>query len=133
MTRGQKTTFAALIAIVIVAGAAYLVYARNRGVVGVQTSRVVRQDLAQTVSANGEIKPKKYVNISANTMGRIVQLPVRERVNASSPSTSFRIPGEAAGLRLASRYRRRSKGLYGGRSGSDPGVPARPRRRRRTP
>lgn len=78
MSRGKKLSIGALIAILIAAGIGYFVYARNRGVVGIQTSRVLRQDLTQTVSANGEIKPKKYVNISANTMGRIVQLPVRE-------------------------------------------------------
>ena len=43
-----------------------------------RSGRVVRQDLTQTVSANGEIKPKKYVNISSNMMGRIVRLPVKE-------------------------------------------------------
>jgi HlyD family secretion protein len=78
MSRGKNISIGALIAILIGAGIGYFVYARNRGVVGIQTSRVLRQDLTQTVSANGEIKPKKYVNISANTMGRIVQLPVRE-------------------------------------------------------
>ena len=44
----------------------------------VQSGRVLRQDLTQTVSANGEIKPKKYVNISSNMMGRIVHMPVKE-------------------------------------------------------
>ena len=78
MSRGKTISIGVLIAVLISAGIAYFVYMRNRGVIGVQTSRVLRQDLTQTVSANGEIKPKKYVNISANTMGRIVQLPVRE-------------------------------------------------------
>src|SRR5438132_4427681 len=78
MSRGKKISIGTLIALVISACVAYFVYARNRAVIGVQTNRVMRQDLTQTVSANGEIKPKKYVNISANTMGRIVQLPVRE-------------------------------------------------------
>src|SRR5262245_57685491 len=78
MSRGKKILIVVLIAVLISAGVGYFVYARNRGVIGVQTSRVLRQNLTQTVSANGEIKPKKYVNISANTMGRIVQLPVRE-------------------------------------------------------
>jgi HlyD family secretion protein len=46
--------------------------------IGVQSGRVVLQDLTQTVSANGEIKPKKYVNVSSNMMGRIVHMPVKE-------------------------------------------------------
>src|SRR5213594_2696725 len=56
----------------------YGMFIRNRGVVTVQTGHDIRQDLTQTVSANGEIKPKKYVNVSSNMMGRIVGLPVRE-------------------------------------------------------
>src|SRR2546427_8198001 len=56
----------------------YSMFIRNRGVVTVQTGRVIRKDLTQTVSANGEIKPKKYVNVSSNMMGRIVRLPVKE-------------------------------------------------------
>src|SRR2546430_9243956 len=51
----------------------YGIYVHNRGVVAVQAGSVVRQDLTQTVSANGEIKPKKYVNVSSNMMGRIVR------------------------------------------------------------
>jgi multidrug efflux pump subunit AcrA (membrane-fusion protein) len=78
MTRARKISIAALAVVLISGGVAYGIYARNRGVIGVQASHVLRQDLTQTVSANGEIKPKKYVNISANTMGRIVQLPVKE-------------------------------------------------------
>src|SRR5262245_49986250 len=78
MTRTWKISIAALIAFLICGGIAYSVYSSKRGVVLVQANYVLKQDLTQSVSANGEIKPKKYVNISANTMGRIVQLPVKE-------------------------------------------------------
>ena len=46
--------------------------------ISVQAGKVLRQDLTQTVTANGEIKPKRYVNISSNMMGRIVHMPVKE-------------------------------------------------------
>jgi HlyD family secretion protein len=39
---------------------------------------VQRQDLATIVSASGEIKPKTYVNVGANAMGKITHLYVRE-------------------------------------------------------
>src|SRR5437667_134050 len=78
MTTGKKIFIATLLVASISATLVYSIIARNRGVVAVQTGRVTRQDLTQTVSANGEIKPKKYVNISANAMGRIVRLPVKE-------------------------------------------------------
>ena len=49
---------------------------RNRVVV--QTQKVERRDLTSVVSASGEIKPKKFVNVSANVSGRITQLLVKE-------------------------------------------------------
>lgn len=49
---------------------------RNR--ITVQTQKVGRQDLVSTVTASGEVKPRKYVNISANVSGRIVRMLVRE-------------------------------------------------------
>jgi HlyD family secretion protein len=78
MTTKKKVLIAAVGAVIISSTVAYSIVARNRGVVGVQAGRVVRQDLTQTVSANGEIKPKKYVNVSSNMMGRIVRMPVKE-------------------------------------------------------
>src|SRR5207237_9245529 len=78
MTTKKKVLLAAVVAVVISSTVGYSIVARNRGIVGVQAGRVVRQDLTQTVSANGEIKPKKYVNVSSNMMGRIVRLPVKE-------------------------------------------------------
>src|SRR6058998_3905365 len=78
MTTRKKIVTATLLTAVISSIVAYSIIVRNRGVVAVQTGRVTRQDLTQTVSANGEIKPKKYVNISSNMMGRIVRLPVKE-------------------------------------------------------
>jgi HlyD family secretion protein len=78
MTTKKKLLIAAALTVVISSTVGYSIVARNRGVVTVQSGRVARQDLTQTVSANGEIKPKKYVNVSSNMMGRIVRLPVKE-------------------------------------------------------
>jgi HlyD family secretion protein len=46
--------------------------------VKVTVDKVVRQDLNSLVSASGEIKPKKNVNISAQVPGRIVKIGVVE-------------------------------------------------------
>src|SRR5215470_3406837 len=78
MTTKKKLLIAAIVTVGISSTVAYSVVARNRGVVSVQAGKVARQDLTQTVTANGEIKPKKYVNISSNMMGRIVHMPVKE-------------------------------------------------------
>jgi HlyD family secretion protein len=50
----------------------------RKGVVAVQTGRVSRQDLASEVTASGEIRPKTFVNVGANAMGKIVHLYVKE-------------------------------------------------------
>jgi HlyD family secretion protein len=52
----------------------------QRGIVTVQTGKVARQDLAALVTASGEIKPRNYINLGANTMGaaRITQILVVE-------------------------------------------------------
>src|SRR6266568_4585645 len=78
MTTKKKFIIAALIVVASSSIAGYGIYVHNRGVIAVQAGSVIRQDLTQTVSANGEIKPKKYVNVSSNVMGRIVRLPVKE-------------------------------------------------------
>jgi HlyD family secretion protein len=50
----------------------------QKSLVTVQTGKVVKQDIASTVSASGEIKPKIQVNVGANAMGRITKLFVNE-------------------------------------------------------
>jgi HlyD family secretion protein len=41
----------------------------QRGVVVVQTGKVARMDLTALVTASGEVKPRNYINIGANTQG----------------------------------------------------------------
>jgi HlyD family secretion protein len=50
----------------------------HKGVVPVQTGKVVKEDLTAVVTASGEIKPKVYVNIGANAFGKITHLYVKE-------------------------------------------------------
>jgi HlyD family secretion protein len=50
----------------------------QRGVVTVQTGKAARQDLTSQVTASGEIKPKNYINIGANAMGQLTEIPVKE-------------------------------------------------------
>jgi HlyD family secretion protein len=78
MTTKKKLLVAGVLVIAVSSTIGYSIVARNRGVVAVQSGKAVLQDLAQTVSANGEVKPKKYVNVSSNMMGRIVHMPVKE-------------------------------------------------------
>lgn len=70
-----------LIVLIIGAGAGVASYQYSqKGIVTVQTGRVTRQDLTSLVTASGEVKPRNYINIGANTMGpsRITEIVVSE-------------------------------------------------------
>jgi HlyD family secretion protein len=74
-----------IVALVIVAGGAAAFFAR-RGEQGtpVSAEAIQRRDLEAIVSASGKIDPRKTVNISAQSMGRVTRLAVNEgdRVSA---------------------------------------------------
>jgi HlyD family secretion protein len=75
-----KSKVAIFLGALVLAGAgiyASTVYSR-KGLVTVQTTRVVRQDLTSLVTASGEIKPKNYINIGANAMGQLKEILVKE-------------------------------------------------------
>jgi HlyD family secretion protein len=68
-----------VIALVIIGGGAAAYFAR-RGEQGarVAAEAIQRRDLEAIVSASGKIDPKKTVNISAQSMGRVTKLAVNE-------------------------------------------------------
>jgi len=69
-------------ATVVVVGAGIVVYSvnqANKGVITVQTAKVVKQDsLVSLVTASGEIKPTTYTNVQAQGFGRITDILVKE-------------------------------------------------------
>jgi HlyD family secretion protein len=79
MTSRKKRIIAGVAAAVVLAGVvAGSVIHERKSKVPVQTQRTERRDLVSKVSASGEVKPKRFVNISANVSGRIVHLLVKE-------------------------------------------------------
>lgn len=50
----------------------------RRGIVTVQTGKVIREDLNSQVTASGEIKPRNYINIGADQQGQLVEILVKE-------------------------------------------------------
>ncbi len=50
---------------------------RGKGMV-VQTEEVGRRDMTMIISASGNIQPKRQVDVSANAMGRITRIAVKE-------------------------------------------------------
>src|SRR5580658_2585302 len=62
----------------IAAGVLASVRYNRRGVITVQTGKVVREDLTSVVTASGEIKPRNYINLGAEFAGQLTQILVKE-------------------------------------------------------
>jgi len=78
MKNWKKIALIAGGAVVLLAIVGFSVQQSRKGVVPVQTGKVVKEDLTAVVTASGEIKPKVYVNIGANAFGKITHLYVKE-------------------------------------------------------
>ena len=78
MSRTKKILIA--LAVFLVLGAAGgVVWWRTRSTAPTVTVEAIRvRDLEAVVSASGKIQPKRFVNISADTSGRVVDLAVNE-------------------------------------------------------
>jgi HlyD family secretion protein len=75
----RKKWFWIVIALLVIAGGAAAAFAR-RGDTGITVTveNIQKRDLEAIVSASGKIEPKKTVNISAQTPGRVTKLGVQE-------------------------------------------------------
>jgi len=78
MKKGTKLGLAG-VSLALLCGIVYwsIRYSRQ-GIVTVQTGRVFRQDLVAQATASGEIKPRHYVNIGADSIGRLTEILVKE-------------------------------------------------------
>lgn len=73
-----KVLIGVVVLLVIAAGVFASVRYSQRGIVTVQTGHAVKQDLMSVVTASGEIKPRNYINISANAQGQLTAIMVKE-------------------------------------------------------
>ncbi|HVR40341.1 MAG TPA: efflux RND transporter periplasmic adaptor subunit [Thermoanaerobaculia bacterium] len=76
----RRTKIAIGVGVLIIAGgaAAGFVSRRGKDVTAVTFAKVERTDLMSKVTANGRIDAKRKVDLSANIMGQVVNLAVRE-------------------------------------------------------
>jgi len=77
MTRKKVLITLAVILVGAAVAAANIYYRRDRGV-QIATEAIRTRDLQAIVSASGKIQPKRQINISANTMGKVTRLAVEE-------------------------------------------------------
>ncbi|MDE3196555.1 MAG: efflux RND transporter periplasmic adaptor subunit [Acidobacteriota bacterium] len=73
-----KIVIAISVLLLIAGGVVASVKYSQRGVVTVQTGKVIREDLASVVTASGEIKPRNYINIGAEYQGQLTAILVKE-------------------------------------------------------
>jgi HlyD family secretion protein len=80
MKKWKKVTLAVVAIVAFLSLAIGGVVWSRRGVVTVQTGKVQREDLAQIVTANGEVKPveQNQANVNANSTGKITEILVKE-------------------------------------------------------
>ena len=74
----RKILIFSAIGIVLIALTLVAVLKRHKPVISVQTEKVTRRDITETVVANGRIQPVTQVHISAEVSGEIIALPVKE-------------------------------------------------------
>ena len=107
----RKNVFIAIVVVLIGAGvvAANLFFKKDKGLT-VTTEVVKTRDLEAIVSASGKIQPKRLVNISAETSGRVVDLAVNEGdrikkgqflLQIDPKSLRTRVEGNSASLQSA--------------------------------
>lgn len=80
MKRKTKIIAGLVVLLLLVIGAVAGYRYSKKGIVIIQTGRVMRQDLTSIVTASGEIKPRNYINIGTNAMSpsRITDILVTE-------------------------------------------------------
>jgi len=107
----RKNVFIALAVVLVGAAvvAANLYFKKDKGL-SVTTDVVKARDLEAIVSASGKIQPKRLVNISAETSGRVVDLAVNEGdritkgqflLQIDPKSLRTRVEGNSASLQSA--------------------------------
>ncbi|HEY7817684.1 MAG TPA: biotin/lipoyl-binding protein, partial [Vicinamibacteria bacterium] len=79
MSRTSRRTLLGILAVLLLGGAvAGYLYYRHQKLPAIQTEIIGRRRLEALVSASGKVQPKKLVNISADTVGRVTRLSVEE-------------------------------------------------------
>ena len=74
----KKLIIFAVIIIFVLAGAMYAALRKKEPTISVQTEKVARHTITETVIANGKIYPVVQVHISPEVSGEIIALPVKE-------------------------------------------------------
>jgi HlyD family secretion protein len=80
MKRWKKTLLISIGSVLLIGLVVGGIVWSRRGVVTVQTGKVVKQELSSVVTASGQIKPltSNFASVNANTFGKITEIYVKE-------------------------------------------------------
>ena len=76
--RGRTKVVVGGLAVVGLGLVANLIFGRGEGATEVRVETVQTRDLVSTITATGNVRPRRQVNISSDVMGRVVELRVEE-------------------------------------------------------
>jgi HlyD family secretion protein len=95
MSSKTKKILGAVVAVVVIGSVVgFSVSRENRKKVTVQTGKVEKKDLVQVVTASGEVRPRRYVNVGANVSGRLVEISVLEGQRVKKGQMLARVEAE---------------------------------------
>ena len=76
--KGGKLIWSAISLVILLALALFFAFKKKEPVITVQTEKVSRHTITETVVANGKVYPVRQVHISAEVSGEIIELDVKE-------------------------------------------------------
>jgi HlyD family secretion protein len=90
-SRKKIIVFTAIAVVIIVLVLLIVLGSKKDPVISVQTEKVARRTITQSVTATGKIYPEVQVNITPEVSGEIVELPVREGQQVKKGDVVLRI------------------------------------------
>jgi HlyD family secretion protein len=102
MTVKTKRILGVVAAVVVIGSiVGFSVSRESRSKTIVQVGKVEKKDLVQVVTASGEVRPRRYVNVGANVSGRLIEITVVEGDRVKKGQVLARVEAERyeAGLR----------------------------------
>jgi HlyD family secretion protein len=95
MSPKSKKILGAVVAVAVIGSVVgFSVQRENRKKITVQTGKVEKKDLTQVVTASGEVRPRRYVNVGANVSGRLVNIAVVEGQTVRKGQVLARVEAE---------------------------------------
>jgi len=95
MSPKTKKILGAVVAIAVIGSVVgFSVSRENRKKITVQTGKVEKKSLTQVVTASGEVRPRRYVNVGANVSGRLIDITVIEGQRVKKGQMLARVEAE---------------------------------------